>query len=176
MTNSQSSRTGLRTAIVYASVHHGNTRQIAEVLASEMSADVFTTDNPPETFADYDLVGLGSGIYFGRHHWSIRQLVASWNEPPKRVFVFSTAGLPFLRYFQHASLRGRLRKKGCKIVGEFCCRGWDTVGPLWLFGGINRKRPNERDLKRAGQFAAVVKSRQGTQAESVPEPPQNPKQ
>ena len=175
MTNSQSSRTGLRTAIVYASVHHGNTRQIAEVLASEMSADVFTTDNPPETFADYDLVGLGSGIYFGRHHWSIRQLVASWNEPPKRVFVFSTAGLPFLRYFQHASLCGRLRKKGCEIVGEFCCRGWDTVGPLWLFGGINRKRPNERDLRRAGQFATVVKSRKGTQAESVPEPQQNPK-
>ena len=170
MTDSQPSPTAPRTAIVYASVHHGNTRQIAEVLASEMSADLFAADDSTKSLADYDLVGLGSGIYFGRHHRSIRQLVMSWNVPPKRVFVFSTAGLPFLRYFQHSSLRRRLRKKGCEIVGEFCCRGWDTVGPLWLFGGINRKRPNERDLRRARQFAADVTSRQCTQAKSVPEP------
>ena len=31
MTNSQSSRTGLRTAIIYASVHHDNTGKIIEV-------------------------------------------------------------------------------------------------------------------------------------------------
>ena len=160
MTDDHSSSAGPRTAIIYASVHHGNTRRIAEVLAREMSADLFNVDEATSLdLKGYNLVGLGSGIYFGRHHRSIRQLVTSWKLPPKRVFLFSTAGLPFLRLFQHAGLRIKLQGTECKIVGEFCCRGWDTVGPLWLMGGINRKRPNERDLARARRFAGRLTSR-----------------
>lgn len=159
-TDTQLSPTGKQLAVVYASVHHGNTRRIAEALATELSADLFDVDDVTDALPEYDLVGLGSGIYFGRHHRSIRQLVSSWNDPPKRVFIFSTAGLPSLRFLQHSSLRRALRRKGCEIVGEFCCRGWDTVGPLWLLGGINRKRPNDQDLRRACQFAAELKSRQ----------------
>ncbi|MCP4782923.1 MAG: flavodoxin [Fuerstiella sp.] len=123
MTDNHSSSTGLRTAIVYTSVHHGNTRRIAEVMASEMKADLFTADDAAAVdLSGYDLVGLGSGIYFGRHHRSLRQIVGAWNSPPKRTFLFSTAGLPFLHFLQHASLRGRLRKQTCEIVGDFCCR------------------------------------------------------
>ena len=159
MTEDHSSSAGPRTAIIYASVHHGNTRRIAEVLAREMSADLFNVDDATALdLKRYDLVGLGSGIYFGRHHRSIRQLVTSWKLPPKRVFLFSTAGLPFLRLFQHAALRIKLQRAGSEIVDEFCCRGWDTVGPLWLMGGINRKRPNERDLARARRFAVRLTS------------------
>ncbi|MCA9085175.1 MAG: flavodoxin family protein [Planctomycetaceae bacterium] len=145
-----------RTAIVFASVHHGNTRRIAETLALELSADLFSVDDVTSDLDEYDVIGVGSGIYFGRHHRTIRQAVTGWR--PRRVFLFSTAGLPFLRYFQHASLRRILRKQGWEIVGEFCCRGWDTVGPLWLFGGINRKRPNNRDLEHARSFAAKIRA------------------
>ncbi len=141
-------------AIVYASVHHGNTRKLAESMSAELSANLFTVAEADNVKLDqYELVGLGSGIYFGRHHASLCRLVDSWQNPPRRVFIFSTAGLPFLRWFQHASLRKRLIKQGCEVVSEFCCRGWDTVGPLWLMGGINRKHPNAKDLSRALQFA-----------------------
>ena len=146
-------------AIVYASIHHGNTRKLAESLSAELSADLFSIDEAENVNLDrYELVGLGSGIYFGRHHASLCKLVDLWQNPPRRVFIFSTAGLPFLRRFQHASLRKRLVKQGCEVVSEFCCRGWDTVGPLWLMGGINRKHPNTKDLNRALEFARQLKA------------------
>ncbi len=146
-------------AIVYASVPHGNTRKLAESLSAELSADLFSVVEAAAVDLDhYELVGLGSGIYFGRHDASLCRLVDSWQQRPRRVFIFSTAGLPFLRWFQHASLRRRLVKQGCDVVSEFCCRGWDTVGPLWLMGGINRKHPNPKDLNRAIQFARQLQA------------------
>ena len=146
-------------AIVYASVHHGNTRQLAEALSAELSADRFTVEEAKSVdLSQYHLVGMGSGIYFGRHHQSLLDLVDAWNTPPRRVFIFSTAGLPFLRRFQHAALRSRLSQKGCQMLSEFCCRGWDTVGPLWLLGGINRKHPNAKDLDRACEFAQQLQA------------------
>lgn len=146
-------------AIVYASIHHGNTRKLAESLSAELGADLFTVETARDVnLNQYEIVGLGSGIYFGRHHASLRSFVDSWRQPPRRVFLFSTAGLPFLRLFQHSSLRSRLVKQGCQVVSEFCCRGWDTVGPLWLMGGINRKHPNPKDLNRALEFARKLKA------------------
>jgi flavodoxin len=143
-----------KAAIIYASIHHGNTRQIATLLASQLDAELMSVEEAQgKCLKEYRVVGIGSGIYFGRHHDSLLKLVDSWNEAPDRVFIFSTAGLPVLRYLQHTALRGRLVRRGCSVVGEFCCRGWDTVGPLWLIGGINRKHPNERDLDRVRRFA-----------------------
>jgi flavodoxin len=146
-------------AIVYASVHHGNTRKLAESLSAELSADLLTVDEAENVnLGQYELVGMGSGIYFGRHHTSLCRLADSCQQPPRRAFIFSTAGLPFLRRFQHAALRRRLVTRGCEVVSEFCCRGWDTVGPLWLMGGINRKHPDPKDLSRALEFARQLQA------------------
>jgi len=145
-------------AIVYASVHHGNTQQVAHVLSEELSADTFTTEQAVSVdLCQYQLVGLGSGIYFGRHHSSLLELINTCRMPPSQAFIFSTAGLPFLRWCQHAALRHRLFSKRCRVLAEFSCRGWDTVGPLWLMGGINRKHPNANDLQRARDFARRLK-------------------
>lgn len=145
-------------AVIFASVHHGNTRLLAETLAAELSAELFQADEVRNSCLDhYDLIGIGSGIYFGRHHESLRRMVESWSYLSQKVFIYSTAGLPFLRWCQHGSLRRRLARKGRIVVGEFCCRGWDTVGPLWLMGGINRKHPGVYDLQRAREFAARLK-------------------
>jgi flavodoxin len=141
-------------AIVYASIHHQNTREVAEVMAHELRASLLNVEQAMTSgLSDYDLVGLGSGIYFGRHHHSLLEMVAAWKNAPEKVFLFSTAGLSILKWAQHSALRSAVRKKGARILGEFCCRGWDTVGPLRFLGGINRKRPDESDLARAREFA-----------------------
>ena len=62
--------------------------------------------------------------------------------------------LPFLAELWHAPLRRLLARKGFRVVGEFACRGFDTWGPLWLTGGLNRAHPDDRDLARAEKFAA----------------------
>ena len=143
-----------KTLIICVSIHHGNTRRIAEAMAEEIQADLVTPDQVcPEQLDDYDLVGWGSGIYFGRHAESLRQLAIGLPCQPRQTFIFSTAGLPFLRAWFHASLRTALQTRECTVVGEFSCRGWDTVGPLAWIGGIDRNHPDENDLRRARSFA-----------------------
>ena len=148
----------MKTLIVYTSVHHQNTEKVAEVMAAELEADLTPTGNAkPETLAAYDLVGFGSGIYFGKHHKTLLRFVETL--PPvaqKRVFVFSTSGDGKMH---HAALKEQLVNKGFVIVDEFCCRGWDTVGPLKLFGGINKGRPDENDLAGARAFAQGLKNK-----------------
>lgn len=147
----------LRSAIVVASVHHGNTMKIAQAMADALNAQVLSAaDVNAGELGDYDLVGFGSGIYFGRHHRLLRTLIASLNPVPDSVFVYSTAGLPFLSHLFHWSLRRILTKRGCSVVSEFSCRGWDTVGPLLLLGGINRRHPNEEDKHKAKMFALTT--------------------
>ena len=44
------------------------------------------------------------------------------------------------------------REKGCPVLGEFGCQGYDTFGPFKLVGGIAKGHPNERDLENARSF------------------------
>jgi len=49
--------------------------------------------------------------------------------------------------------------RGFSIVGDFSCKGWTTWGPLKLFGGTNKGRPNEEDLEEARVFARGLKEK-----------------
>ena len=49
-----------------------------------------------------------------------------------------------------------MAKKGFRIIGEFSCKGYDTFGPLKFIGGINKGKPDEKDLKRAREFAKTL--------------------
>ncbi|MGE5195570.1 MAG: flavodoxin domain-containing protein [Deltaproteobacteria bacterium] len=144
----------MRTAVVYKSIHHGNTRRVAEAMAAALGAELYTVEEAAEIDASrFDLVGLGSGIYFYRHHRDLRRLVANWPKAPARSFVFSTAGTSSLATWWHGSLVRLLRRRGSEVMGEFSCPGFDTFGPLWLIGGVHRGRPSEQDLARAAEFA-----------------------
>lgn len=143
--------------IVCRSVHHQNTAAVARVMADVLHADVVTPEDcPADRLGGYGLVGFGSGIYYGRFHPELREWVRGLPEHlcrGRRAFLFSTEGLPFLWRNWHAGLKADLVRKGFTIVGEFHCRGFDTFGPLWLTGGINRHHPDDRDLARATEFA-----------------------
>lgn len=148
--------TNPRIAIVCSSRHHGNTRRVALAIAEATQASLFTADEEvAQRLERYELVGFGSGIYFGRHDARIRALIAI-ARLPRKAFVFSTAGLPVFRPVWHRGLRRRLERRGCQVVKEFCCRGWDTMGPLAWIGGINRQRPDARDLEAAAAFGVSL--------------------
>ena len=146
----------MKTLIVYTSVHHQNTEKVAKVMAEELEADlVHVGKAQSDTLAAYDLIGFGSGIYFGKHHKTLLQFAETL--PPvtqKKAFVFSTCGDGKMH---HAALKEKLVSRGFAIVDEFCCKGWDTVGPLKLFGGINKGKPDEKDLTAARAFAQGLK-------------------
>lgn len=147
----------MRCLIIYKSVHHGNTEKIAEVMAEALNADIKKVEEVgKEEMQEYDIIGMGSGIFFGKHHRSLLEFVDSL--PPmdeKRAFIFSTrGGTP--TWLNHRALRKRLRKKGFRIIGEFSCKGYDTFGILRYIGGINKGRPDGRDMDKARKFTRKI--------------------
>ncbi|MCK4330497.1 flavodoxin family protein [candidate division WOR-3 bacterium] len=158
----------MKTLIIYISIHHKNTERIAKVMAEVLEAPlVKPREIDINSLAEYDLLGFGSGIYFGKHHKSLLKLVDKLpNLKGRKVFVFSTSGVSnagnFIHNIRHKvsnfhiPLREKLVKKGLVIVGEFTCKGFDTVGPFKLIGGISKGRPNEKDLKQVKIFARTL--------------------
>jgi flavodoxin len=149
-----------RALLVFKSVHHQNTAQIAREMAGVLGAECTSpAECPYSRLAGCELLGLGSGIYYGRVHDELLQWVRGLPDALARdlpVFVFTTSGLPFMAPFWHWPLKHALTKNGCPVLGEFACRGFDTWGPLWLAGGLNWRHPDERDLQRAREFAAGI--------------------
>ncbi|MGC8779185.1 MAG: flavodoxin, partial [Candidatus Caldatribacteriaceae bacterium] len=96
------------------------------------------------------------GIFFGRFHRRILDFVDRLpSGRGKKVFVLSTSGLGQPSY--NDFLTAMLKKKDFQVMGSFACRGYDTFSLLKVFGGINRERPNEDDLKASGLFAAKLR-------------------
>jgi len=122
----------------------------------------------PEELMDFDLVGFGSGIYSYQHDASLFDLVDRLPQVAgKKAFIFSTTGAP-ARFGeaalveaqkQHVPLRKKLHSKGYEILDEFICAGYNTNSFLKYLGGVNKGRPNEEDLKHAGEFALELKSK-----------------
>lgn len=146
------------TLIICSSVHHKNTMKIAEVIGEVLDAEIIDPkDFNMEILSNYDLIGFGSGIYNGDHHKSILNLATAINKQNnKKAFIFSTATFPLK--IMHKSLKKILIKKEFDIIGHFCCKGFMNYSfTKYLFGGLNKGRPNDIDFKRAQDFAIKIK-------------------
>jgi len=144
----------MKTLVICFSYHHKNTAKIALVFASALNAEIKT---PPEVnpngLSEYDLIGFGSGIYFGKHHKTLLDLADKLPQvTDKKVFIFSTSGRIGNASKFHKKLREKLQAKGFNIAGEFNCAGLDTYDLMKIVGGLNKERPNEEDLKQAEAF------------------------
>ena len=53
----------------------------------------------------------------------------------------------------HKALWILLQNKGFMIVNEFGCKGYNMNSILKYFGGLNKGRPNDEDIKNAELFA-----------------------
>ena len=146
----------MKTLIVYTSVHHGNTEKIAKIMAEVLKCDLIKTNEVKlDSFKDYDLIGFGSGIYYGKFHKNILDLIDILpNQPDKKAFVFSTSGQGKIEY--NKSIEQKLKEKDFKVIGSFACKGYDTFGPFKLIGGISKARPNNSDIQKAKEFAAKL--------------------
>ncbi|MCK5434202.1 MAG: flavodoxin family protein [Dehalococcoidales bacterium] len=141
----------MKNLIIYVSIHHGNTEKVAKAMAEILSAELVKPHDVDITaLPKYDLIGFGSGIYFGKYHKSLLSLVDKLPVlKSKKAFIFYTSD----RTEPNRELKEKLLAKGFDIIGEFSCRGWDTWGPLKLIGGISKGRPNKEDLEKARNFA-----------------------
>lgn len=151
----------MKSLLVVYSYHHNNTEKIANVIGRVLDAKVKAPAQiGPEDLLEYDLLGFGSGIDSDKHY---QVLLDFADKLPmladKNVIIFSTSGVTGeeKRVKDHSVLREILQGKGCRIVGEFQCKGFNTNSFLRFFGGMNKGRPNAEDLKHAEEFAQNLK-------------------
>ena len=139
----------MRKAIVYVSVHHGNTEKLVKGIAEECQVD--RTDAVSLAAADlrsYDMIGFASGIYFSKFHQLILEFAEKNLPDDKKIFLLCTYG----GSANYKSIEQILDKKRSKVIGKFGCKGYDTFGPFKLVGGIAKGHPDEDDIKNAVEF------------------------
>ncbi|MFF9012270.1 flavodoxin family protein [Streptomyces sp. NPDC014870] len=145
----------MKTVIVCVSVSHGNTRRVADTMAEVLGAKVVSPEEAdPAELAAADLVGFGSGVFYGRLHAHLTDFVKALPAGRGRAFVFSTSGLPEPPPAPYARPLIRLLKgRGFTVEGRFSCRAFDTWALFKLVGGVNKRRPDGADLAAARAFA-----------------------
>ena len=141
----------MRTMIVYASTHHGNTQKVVEAIAKECDVElVDATKVHEKDLREYDLIGFASGIFFTKFSEQILNFARVNLPSNKNVFFIATAGNPIKGNFN--SIADIIKDKKCNEVGRFQCKGFDTYGPFKLVGGIQKGHPDEAELQEAIEF------------------------
>ncbi len=151
----------MKSLLVLFSYHHNNTEKIANVFAKILDAQIKTPQEiNTEELQEYNLIGLGSGIYSAKHHKFLLDLADKLPQVTnKKAFIFSTSAMTGEKKVakDHSLLREKLQSKGYIIVDEFACKGFNTNSFMKYFGGMNKGRPNAEDLKHAEEFAQNMK-------------------
>ena len=69
----------MRTAIVYASVHHGNTEKLVKRIAEECQVDLMDAVKQPDAdLSSYDMIGFASGSIFQSfisRYWNLQRRI-----------------------------------------------------------------------------------------------------
>jgi flavodoxin len=155
----------MKSLLILYSYHHHNTERVAKVFAEVLKAPIKKPRQiEPEELQEYSLIGFGSGIYSDKHHKSILDLADRLSQvTDKKAFIFSTSAIMGKDKVRedHSQLREKLESKGYFIVDEFACKGFNTNSFMKHFGGMNKGRPNEKDLKSAEMFAVNLRKNIG---------------
>lgn len=145
----------MKTAVVYYSRHHGNTKKLIEAIAATHELTLIdAVETPDADLSAYDLIGFASGIYYSKFHKSVLEFAEKNLPLEKKVFFLYTYGAEKRGYTQ--AITKAVSGKQAHILGEYGCFGFNTFGPFKLIGGIAKGRPNQEELDGAVQFYAQL--------------------
>ncbi|MGN1266855.1 MAG: flavodoxin family protein [Dorea sp.] len=143
----------MKTAIIYYSKHHENTKKILDAIQADSSDEITLIDATQTKSADlnkYNVVGFASGIYYSKFHKTVLQFAQDNLPSGKKVFFIYTYGAKKEGYTK--SIRETLSGKNANILGEYGCYGFDTFEPFKLIGGIAKNHPTADEINAAVQF------------------------
>jgi len=150
-----------KTCILYFS-QTGNTERVAYTISTRFQCEGMETitlhvDDVldfPEAYEEADILGIGFPTFFGYPPPHIIKFIEGLDGRGKSAFVFTTYGgctAGDSLYDAAAALAG----KGYRVLGGLKVEGSDNYPQsIWL--KINEGRPNDIDLARAEEFAAMV--------------------
>ena len=141
----------MKTAVVYYSRHHGNTKKVLDAIAQRYDLTLIdAAEAANANLAEYDIIGFASGIYYSKFHKSVLEFAEKNLPEGKNVFFIYTYGPERSGYT--ASIAKVVGLKNANILGEYGCLGFNTFGPFKLIGGIAKGHPNTDDLDGAVKF------------------------
>ena len=120
---------------------NGNTKKLAEAIASAVKTAARSTDEPVEERVD--VMFLGSSVYAGRPDAQVTGFIRGNAQKIGRLVVFST------------SASGKSTHASISAVAEDCgvpvSEAWFHCPGAFLF--LHRNRPNAEDCEKAAAFA-----------------------
>lgn len=141
----------MKTAIVYSSNHHGNTKKLLDAIAQKHEITLIDAhENPAPSLREFDRIGFASGIYYSKFHKSVLKIASECLPNGKEIFFLYTYGAKKEGYT--ASITNAVQPHRAKILGEYGCFGFNTFGPFKLIGGIAKGHPDAAELKNAVKF------------------------
>ena len=145
----------MKTAVVYYSKHHGNTKKVLDAIAKKyeiMLIDVL--EQPNVDLSGYDRIGFASGIYYSKFHKTLLKFAEEHMPEGKETFFVYTYGAKKEGYTK--AITEAVKKHHAKMMGEFGCFGFNTFGPFKLIGGIAKGHPDQKDYDDAVKFYAEL--------------------
>ncbi len=140
----------MKNLIVYASVHHGNTKKLVDAIASECDVEIVNSVEVKEKdLSEYDMIGFASGIYGANFHQSILSFAEANLPADKKVFFIMTSAMN--KDFSKSIMKV-IGDKNPTVVGLYTCTGYNTFGPFKLMGGTGKGHPDEKDIADAVAF------------------------
>lgn len=141
----------MKTAIVYYSRHHENTKKLLDAIAAKNDVTLIdVTSNPETDLSGYDRIGFASGIYYSKFHKTLLEYAEKNMPEGKPTFFIYTYGAEKAGYTK--AITEAVSKHHAKILGEFGCFGFNTFGPFKLIGGIAKGHPDQSELANAVAF------------------------
>ena len=141
----------MKTAIIYYSRHHGNTKKLVDAVAAKHNVDIFdVVEKPDADLSGYDTIGIASGTYAWKFAKQILTYINNHLPEGKKVFFISTSASGKAGYEKSAA--EACKKKNCEILGSYTCMGFNTFGPTKLFGGTGKGHPDEKEIQGAVDF------------------------
>lgn len=141
----------MKTAIVYYSKHHGNTKKLLDAIAKNNEVTLIdVTQTPNADLSGFDRIGFASGIYYSKFHKSLLQFMDENLPYDKSVFFLYTYGAKKKGYTEAAAQAAK--SKNAEILGSFGCFGFNTYGPFKVIGGIAKGHPDSSELANAVAF------------------------
>ena len=141
----------MKTAIVYYSKHHGNTKKLLNTIAQKNPVTLIDiTAYPAVDLSEYDRIGFASGIYYSKFHKTLLKFAKENFPVGKETFFIYTYGAEKNGYTKAITEADLTRK--AKILGEFGCFGFNTFGPFKLIGGIAKGHPDKTDFDHVLSF------------------------
>ncbi|TFF85582.1 MAG: hypothetical protein EU551_03720 [Promethearchaeota archaeon] len=165
----------MKILITYYSLS-GNTEKIATHMKNALEnyeVELIKIENLDSSLIkDYDLVLLGSGVYAGSVHKSVKKLIKNIEVFPPKFALFDTHSSEDAAHHKDAfkKIKKTILGNNCEIVGEFDClgenKGISEQKQLEQIKNLPEDKqkeakkqlkrikghPNEEDLKKAMEF------------------------